>query len=202
MTRPNKKTGKNTIQNVRVMDHYAGSDAAYIERCISSLQNSHSQARILVQLDQYAASAAAGDTIFIVSGAKIRASDDFLSMLTQFAEYRVTGIQFDVYDITTSVNLAVATSTYHAESATTPTFNFENVIDGPDSQLVPSGVGKISFYWRAKGSLENNFQGIMGSDPTPADFGGLRMVIPQTPADGQKRLFIVTKALVDFRARY
>jgi len=202
MRQGKNKRNKNTVQNVRVVDQYAGADSAYIERCISGLQNSHSQMRALVEIDQYTPSIAAGDISYIVSGAKLRAADDFVSIAAQFAEYRIAGIQFDVYDLTTGVNLAVAVSTYHATSATTPSFTFEQVIDGPDSQLVPAGVGKVSFYWRAKGTLENEFQGILGTDPTPMDFGGLRIVLPQSSTDGAKRLFVVTKALIDFRARY
>lgn len=197
-----KRAGAKRIQNVRLVDQYAGSDSSYIERVIGQLQNSHSQVRVLVNLDQYASSAAAGDTSFLVSGSKIRGADEFVSLAAQFETFRITGIQFDVYDLTPSVNLAVAYSTYHAQSAVTPTFNFEQVVDGPDSQLIPSGVGKVSFFWRAKGTLENNFQGLLGSDPTPADFGGLRFLIPQTTTDNLKRVFIVTKAIVDFRGRY
>jgi len=198
----NKRANSKRIQDVRLVDQYAGSDSSYIERVIGQLQNSHSQVRVLVNLDQYASSIAAGDTAFIVSAAKIRAADDFISLAAQFETFRITGIQFDVYDLTPSVNLAVAYSTYHAQSAVAPAFTFEQVIDGPDSQLIPSGVGKISFFWRAKGTLENEFQGLLGSDPTPSDFGGLRFVIPQTASDNLKRIFVVTKAIVDFRGRY
>lgn len=194
-----RRGGKNTVQNVRVMDEYAGSDAAYIDRCISTMQNSHSQITVLVQFDQLFTSSTSASTFANFSGNLIRSADDFVSLQAQFQEFRVRGIRFDVYDLTAAVSLAVVFSTFHCTAATPPVYNFENVIDGPDSQLIPSGVGKVSFYWRAKGTEENNFQGDSTSDAQILDFGGLRGAIPQSATT--KQFLVIMKCLVDFRAR-
>lgn len=194
-----RRAGKNTVQNVRVMDEYAGSDAAYIDRCISTLQNSHSQVTVLVQLDQLFTSSTSASTFTNFSGNLIRSADDFVSLQAQFQEFRVRGIRFDVYDLTAAVSLAVVFSTFHSTAVTPPAYNFENVIDGPDSQLIPSGVGKVSLYWRAKGTEENDFQGDSTSDAAILDFGGLRGAIPQSATT--KQFLVVMKCLVDFRAR-
>ncbi len=46
----NRRGGKDRVMNVRAVDPAAGTDGAYVDRCISTLQNSHSQIRVLVNM--------------------------------------------------------------------------------------------------------------------------------------------------------
>lgn len=192
------------MTNVRVVDEYAGSDGAYIDRCISDLQNSHSQITMLIQTQvPITPSSGSGQNNFY-SGALIRAADDFGSISAQFQTFRIRAIRFDVYDINPGLSASNVWSTFHDVYSTTPSvFTFDQVTDGPDSQTIPPGSGKVSFYWRAKGTTENEFQSLTstasGGAP-PFDFGGLRVALGAATTSNPKFQLIV-KALVDFRGR-
>jgi len=197
----NGRQVKNKVSNVRIVDQYAGTDGARVDRILSQLQNTHGQIRMLcTNTDSFAVNTTGPGSSYY-SGSYIRNSDDFVSIAQQFEEYRITAIRFDVYDIAPSVPAQVAFSTWHdvIPSTTTPiSYSFAQVIDAPDSQFVPPGTGKISFTWMAKGSTENEFQ----SDDTTgwSDFGGLR-VYGMTASSNATKYQIVTKAIVDFRGR-
>jgi len=203
MTRQRKGV-KNQVTNVRVVDEYAGTEGAYIDRCIMDLQNSHSQITMLIQTQvPVTPSSGSGQNNFY-SGSLIRSSDDYSSVSAQFQTFRIRAIRFDVYDINPSLSVANVWSTFHDVLSTTPsTFSFDQVTDGPDSQTIPPGSGKVSFYWRAKGTTENEFQSATaassGGSP-PLDFGGLRTALGAATTSTPKFQLIV-KALVDFRGR-
>jgi len=194
-------SNKNVVSNVRIVDQYAGTDGARVDRILSQLQNSHGQIRMLcTNTDSFAVNTTGPGSAYY-SGAYIRNSDDFISIAQQFEEYRITAIRFDVYDIAPNTPAQVAFSTWHdvIASGNTPiAYTFAQVIDAPDSQLVAPGQGKISFTWMAKGSAENEFQ---TDDSTGwSDFGGLR-VYGNTAGANVTKFQIVTKAIVDFRGR-
>jgi hypothetical protein len=204
MARSNGKRGakrnKNEVSNVRVVDPHQGLDGARMDRILGQMQNSHSQIRVICgesrQLNS--ATTGAGGT---VSGVDVRTWDDFQSFSAQFETYRIAAIRFEVYDFNPANVVVAVFSTQHDVvpsplSLTAPTF--ANVIDGPDSQVVPPGSGKVVFDWFAHGSAENEFQ----SDTVNPinDYGGLRFYLNQAAAPSGKYL-IVSKAVVDFRGR-
>lgn len=202
MVRRNK--GKNTIQNVRVVDSDAGSDSAYVERCISSMQNSESITTVLCN-DTFTLStgaSASGLVAGLFTATNIRGTDDFSSMMGQFNTYRIRAVRFDVYDINQTIAATNAFSTLHdvvpfdASYAPPP---LAQVVDGPDSKNVTPGMGKASFYWRAKGTLENEFQAgdTIGA---PEDFGGLRWAF-FSPTLSTAKFQVIVRAIVDFRGR-
>jgi len=199
----NRRSAKNEISNVRVVDQNAGSDGTYVDRCITDLQNSHSQITVLCQdIFNLAVPTTAGTGIS--AGPQVFNFDEFTAFAQQFETFRIRAYRFDIYDINPS-NPAIAWfSTFHDQFTTNnqPVFTTANVIDGPDSQTVPPGTGKLSLYWRAHGVLENQF--VTDDDSavtTPTQFfGGLRYA-SIAGSSAAPKYTIVIKALVDFRGR-
>lgn len=186
------------------MDQNAGTDGAYIDRCITDLQNSHSQITVLCQ-DTFTLNSPTTAATGILAGPQIVNFDEFQSFAAQFETFRIRAIRFDVYDINPA-NTAIAWfSTFHDQftAANQANFTQANVVDGPDSQTVPPGTGKTSFFWRAHGVLENEFVTDDDSSVSLATqfFGGLRFASTASSANTSK-YSIVIKALVDFRGRY
>jgi len=195
-----RKTNKNAVSNVRIIDPHQGVDGARMDRILGQMQNSHSQIRVVCGDSRQLNSATtnAGGT---VTGADVRATDDFTSFASQFETYRIAAIRFEVYDFNPSNIVVAVFSTQHDVVPAPSTFTaptFANVIDAPDSQLVAPGTGKAVFDWFAHGTEENEFQS--DSIPVINDFGGLRFFLNSASAVAGKYL-IVTKAVVDFRGR-
>lgn len=94
-----------------------------------------------------------------MAGPQIALFDEFTSFSAQFQTFRIRAIRYDIYDINPSLSTVGWFSTFHDEfrADAQPVFSQRNVIDGPDSQIVPPGTGKLTLYWRAKGILENGF---------------------------------------------
>lgn len=199
-----KGNAKNRVNNVRIVDEYAGTDGARVDRILSQLQNSHSQIRVLCT-ETYNQNTQTSAYVSTFSGANVRATDDFQSFGQQFETYRIVAIRFDVYDISPGNPTAAFISTWHDEIlyGAAPTFTAANVLDAPDSQVVPPGTGKSIMTWFAHGTLENNFQSDEAAS-APIDFGGIRTAM-STGAAGftanAPKLQIVMKAIVDFRGR-
>lgn len=189
---------KNTVTNVRVVDQYAGTDGARVDRILASLQNSHSQIRVLCS-SQFPQNLAANPYAVIFSGTNVRATDDFISFAAQFETFRIAAIRFDVYDINTNTACINGFSTFHDVTTTAyANQDLTQIIDAPDSQVIASGLGKASFTWAAHGTEENEFQSTTNSGI--ADFGGLRAYIG-TGTQGVTKFQVVMKAIVDFRGR-
>jgi hypothetical protein len=198
------KAGKNVVANVRVVDQYAGTDGARVDRMLSNLQNTHSQVRVLCS-DQFTYSTSTGASQANYSGSTIRATDDFVSFVAQFETYRIQAIRFDIYDIAPNTSVVAVWSTFHdvAEGYyPSNSFSFANVVDGPDSQVLSPGVGKTSFTWVAKGTVENSFQSTdaVSASNLVQDYGGLRFAAAGS-VTGIPKYMIVMKAVVDFRGR-
>lgn len=197
---------KNQVTNVRLVDEFAGTDGVRVDRMLSSMQNSHSQTRVLCTTTFEITTTTSGAEITgYYSGNQVRATDDFRSLADQFEEYRVRAIRFDIYDINPGTAVAHAFSTYHqrANGETAP-FPFAQVVDGPDSQSIAPGTGVAHFTWMAHTLDEMGFQTtLQASDPAllPAtDFGGLRWAVANASAAGRKWQ-VAAKAVVDFRGR-
>jgi len=202
MARKNRSM-KNRVQNVRVLDEYAGSDSAYVDRVISQLQNSHSFTTLLCTetFNLSTASTSGGDRTVASTIASIVGSDDFQSMAQQFAMFRVRCIRYDVYDVNAPVPVTSGFSTFHdatSAGSSRPPLTLATVLDSPDSQVVAPGTGKIALFWRAKGVLENEFQPLVGGEYL--DYGGLRGVLNSQTLSTLKYQ-VVFKAVVDFRGR-
>lgn len=199
-----QKSNKGRITNVRIVDPYAGNDGTRVDRMITELQNSHSQTRVLCEetYNQNSQTAAYTSTF---SASNVRSTDDFQSLAAQYETYRISGIRFDVYDISGNNPTVGFFSTWHDEIlyGASPSFSQANVIDGPDSQIVPPGIGKISFTWVPKGTIEQGFQSVTAAS-SPVDFGGIRVAL-QPGASGftanTPKFQIIMKAIVDFRGR-
>lgn len=198
-----RRNGKNAVTNVRVVDPDSGTDGAYVDRCISTLQNSHSAVVVLCSdyVTLNTGSAVSGLVAGTLSLANIRNMDEFASMAAQFETFRVRAIKFDVYDINQGNPATNAFSTFHDVAQPGSSFTpppLATTIDGPDAKNVPPGLGRQSFYWRAKGTLENEFQSTdVGAS---LDFGGLRYGFFGTQTSTPK-FQIITRAIVDFRGR-
>lgn len=198
--RKGNKNNKNEVSNVRVVDPHQGLDGARMDRILGQMQNSHSQIRVICGESRQLNSATTGSG-GTVTGVDVRTWDDFISFAAQFETYRIAAIRFEVYDFNPSNVVVAVFSTQHDVVAsplayTAPTF--ANVIDAPDSQVVPPGTGKVTFDWFAHGTEENGFQ----SDTINPinDYGGLRFYLNQAAGVSGKYL-IVSKAVVDFRGR-
>jgi len=199
-----KRSAKNRISNVRVVDEYAGSDGARMDRILAQFQNSHSQIRVLCS-ETFNQNTQTAAYISTFSAVQIRATDDFQSFAQQFETYRIVAIRFDVYDIAPNNPTPVFLSTWHDEVlyGASPSFTAANVLDAPDSQVVPPGIGKVALTWMPKGTLENSFQSELAAS-SPIDYGGIR-ISASAGASGftsnTPKLQIVMKAVVDFRGR-
>jgi hypothetical protein len=193
---------KNQITNVRVVDESAGTDGLYIDRAISSLQASQQQIRVLCE-DSFSLNVATSATFGNLAHSQIKLFDEFVSLFQQYETYRVTAIRFDVYDINPANTVTAWFSTFHDQytASNQPVFSAPNVIDGPDSLIVPPGLGKATLYWRAKGTQELEFQSADDASTNfiTQDYGGLRYAINAGTAGAKFQVLV--KALVDFRAR-
>jgi len=195
----NRKTGKNQISNVRVVDPEDGADGATVDRMITQQQNSHSQVRVLCNAT-YAITLATTNTFVNYDGTSVIGMDDFVSMVQQWETYRIKAIKVDVYDIAPNTVVQNGGSTFHDVYTTVPSFTFDNIADGPDYRVVPPGTGKVTFHWLAKGTQENNFQSDSTVGTTSEYFGGVRFLAGAGTA-GVVKYQVVMKAVVDFRGR-
>jgi len=188
--------------DVRIQDPYAGSDASYVDRCIVQQQTSH-ESMVTLCSSTFNIMSATSAQVNYYSGLTVRNSDDFTSFEGQFETFRIRCIKFDVYDINPNLPASNIWSTFHDIVTAVPAYTFDQVTDGADSQTIPPGVGKVSFYWRAKGTEENNFQSTDAASTSiaPVDYGGLRVAI-NTASSAVPKFTVVMKAIVDFRGRF
>lgn len=198
-----RRNNKNQISNVRVVDDDAGGDSAYVNRCITQMQNSHSQVTLICS-DTFTLStgaAASGLVAGSYTGSGVRAMDEFVSIAAQFDTYRIRAIRFDVYDINQSIAATNVYSTFHDVAPSGTSFApppLATTVDGPDSKNVAPGTGREHFYWVARGTNEQLFQATDASGA--ADFGGLRWGF-FSPTLSTAKYQVVVKAIVDFRGR-
>lgn len=128
-------------------------------------------------------------------------SDEMLSYRTQYAEWRVKFMAFDVYDLQPNSIGTAFWSTGHIKNGATLGTSLGDVVDRPDAKVVPPGEGKIRLTWVAHGVPENGFQNA-GTAAGYTNFGGMTYSVPgQAVAVGSKFTYIV-KAHVQFRGRY
>lgn len=194
-TRRSRRSGQRRIQEVFQDDQYAGRDSGRVFRQISAAQNNQSLCTIVCG-DLFSVNAATTGASTVFSFNSITATDDFVSLAAQFNTFRVRGIMFDIYDVNPTVVAIGTMATFHQSNSIVAGHTQANIMDRPDSQLVAPGSGKITLYWRPKGTEENNFQGVGGF----TDFGGMSINVPGVTTAATKYQ-IAMKAIVDFRAR-
>lgn len=193
-------SNKNAVSNVRIIDPHQGLDGARMDRILGQMQNSHSQIRVICGDSTQINSATTNNGAFYTH-ANIRTTDDFTSFSGQFETYRIAAIRFEVYDFNPANVVVAAFSTQHDVVPSPLVFTaptFANVVDAPDSQVIPPGTGKVVFDWFAHGPEELGFQ----SDTVNPinDYGGIRWYLNQASSAAGKYL-VVVKAVVDFRGR-
>jgi len=196
------RSSKNRVSNVRVVDSLQGTDGARVDRIIGSMQNAHSQIRLICGDYSTLATSASATTFGTYSGSNVRATDDFVSMAQQFETYRISAIRFEIYDVNPNLSVFSSFSTQHdvvPSGATFGTPTIQSILDAPDAQLPVPGGSKAVLSWVAHGTEENNFQSTT-TGGTPSDFGGLRYFVG-SPGSAASKFQIVIKAIVDFRGR-
>jgi hypothetical protein len=201
--RQNRGRNANAVSNVRVVDEYAGTAGARVDRMLQALHNSESQIRVeigaVVPLSTVTGS---GDVTGVFSGFSLRAQDEWTSLIGQWQLFRVMAMRFDVYDINPNITTFAAFSTFHEASTTSiPAYTVPQILDGPDAQVPTNGAPRLQFTWLAKGTRELEFQAMDPAAEPVSDFGGIRYGFGAGTAAGSK-FQIVVKAIVDFRGRY
>lgn len=178
---------------VTMVDGEGGNHGAKIDRVIRSLQDSESDCMLLCTVQKQITTTTGGGAVY-ANFDDLSTSDDFSSISQQFRLFRVAHIKFDVYDINPANTVVSIFGTHHGVNLTG--FTFENVVDLPDSRVVPPGSGKSSFYWNASSLQEREFQGTT----TFVNYGGLVSFI-----DGQttptRKFSVIAKFVVHFRGR-
>jgi hypothetical protein len=195
--------GKNAVSNVRIVDEYSGTDGARVDRMLSALATSQSQVRIEINSAITLTTITSGaDTLGIFTLVSLRSQDEWASMSSQFQEFRVAAIRFDIYDVNPNIICFSVFSTFHEiNEGSTANYSFQQVADGADAQVPTNGAPRVRLSWVAKGPAENSFQNVDPNLQTFADFGGLRYAFGLANTAGQKYEVLV-KAVVDFRGRY
>lgn len=180
---------------VSVVDQYAGTDAAKVDRQLQALQNSHSLTTVMCSQEFEYTLTTSGSNSYSLSFATVASTDDFGSFSAQFNTWKVLSMRFDVYDMNPNVQGTAIFATNHVDGGNL-TISLQTIADRPDSQLIPPGAGKISLTWVPKGTLENEFQGVSNY----TDFGGL-IAFANNVATASSKYSIVMKAIVQFRGR-
>lgn len=195
-----RSNNKNRIMNVRITDPSTGSDGLHVDRQISAVKTSESQTRILIG-DIIDVNATASATTGQYGFDNIFGTDDFTTMIQQFALFRVSSIKFEIFDLNTQIAVPNSWGVWHDNyEATIPSFNRNNVADLPDSRVLSAGTGQTTLFWVAHGSAENQFQAASSSGSVSQRFGGLRYYVGATSGTQQK-YSIQVHAVVDFRGR-
>lgn len=187
------RSGKNAIQNVRIVDKDEGRDDLKVQRMLNELVSSESQIRVICGYQTVLNVAVASG---IVGFGELLTTDDFVSFAGQFQEYRVAGIRFDIYDVNQTAVVANFWSTFHQIGGSVPV-GVEDVMDRPDCRALSAGEGKASLAWLAHGIPERAFNNV----GTNAAYGGLSYNLSPAAASTTAKYTIMAKFVVDFRGR-
>lgn len=192
-----RKQNKNAIQNVRVVDKDEGSDDIICQRLLSAYVTSEGQTRVVLgyrgEISNYVAGTPITGTVGFTEAS---ATDDFASFITQYREFRIRAIRYDIYDIQPNSSVVNYWSTYHTISGTVAT-DAESVMDRPDARSVSPGDGKVSLAWVAHSIPEMAFQNVSSFN----GLGGLSYYTVSGTAVGNSKYTIMAKYIVDFRGR-
>jgi len=202
MAKSRNGRGKNRVTNVRVVDEFAGTDGARVDRMLSQINASQSQVRVEIGAAITIVPSTTTDLLGLFTCVSLRQQDEWASMSSQWQEYRVRAMRFDIYDVNPNLTAFSVFSTFHETvQGSTPNYTFAQVIDGPDSASPSGGGGKLRLTWIAKGTRELEFQNLDPNADSITDFGGMRYASGATSVANSK-FQVVVKAVVDFRGRY
>lgn len=184
-----------------MVDDSAGTDSLRVNRMIQELHRSGGQVRALCN-SFFNENSGATERDIVYTVLSLFATDEFTSFSSQFTEFRIRAVRFDVYNTTPSVNNPVIASTFRTSAiGSSPTFTYLQVADGDDAAVVEATGSKQSFYWVARNPLELAFQSMNSGSSGLNALGGLRLAIP-APVSGVSNTAVVARWLVDFRGRY
>lgn len=191
-----RRSTKNKIQNVRVVDKDEGTDDVICQRFLQSYNTSEGQIRVVCGYRGELSPQATANGV--VAFGELLATDDFTSFAAQYQEFRVRAIRFDIYNIQPNVQgLVNYWSTFHQIGGSVPV-GAEDVMDRPDSRSITPGDGKITLCWVAHGIPEMSFSSVTGNP----GFGGLSYYVsPTSGAPIGSQYTILAKYIVDFRGR-
>lgn len=185
-----RKSRKNETMDVRVVPYW-DPDGAKVERQIQSLKESQATTRVLLKTVTSIGVASAGAMGYINSN-DLYGAVQFQALAAIFAEAKLVSMRYDVYDLQPGGTFGIfGTYVQNKDQNSGP------VTDSPDAKIVPIGVGKAVFYWRAKDIQSNIFQSSMTAPPVQ---GGLKFFAAGGPAVAN-RWQVVTSFVVDFRGR-
>jgi len=192
-----RQGGKNAIQNVRVVDKDEGTDDIVCQRFLQAYTTSEGQIRVVLgyrgELSNFTAGTPITGTVGFTEAA---ATDDFTAFITQYREFRIRAIRFDIYDIQPNSPAVNYWSTYHTIAGSVPT-DAESVMDRPDARSVAPGDGKVSLAWVAHSVPEMAFQLTTAFN----GLGGISYYAVAGQAISNSKYTVMAKFIVDFRGR-
>lgn len=203
MARRTNNKGRSTqrITNVRITDPSAGEDGLRVDRQISAMKNSESQTRVICGDIFDVGIPTTNDTSGSWGFEQCFNTDEFNSMIQQYALMRITSIKFDIYDINPGTGAYNTWGIWHDNyTGTVGPFTRANVADLPDSRVLSAGTGQTTLYWTAHGTAENEFQASYAGGSLVQKFGGLRYYVAAGGA-ALAKYSVVVHAVVDFRGR-
>lgn len=204
MARRNRGRGKRGQatgpMDVRVVDDHNSKTAISFDRQLSNMARTR-PIRVLCS-DSFVIPNAATTAGFVYSGASVRQFDDFVSMMGQFTEYRISAMRFEITDLNPGVPTPNVASTFHDVATTTYSWTFSQIVDGPDSRVIPPGADVQSWFWQASGPRELGYQSTEQTAPSLEDYGGLRLNVGAVSGQTGSKYQVLVKAIVQFRGRY
>lgn len=194
----NSKRNKNSIQNVRIVDKDEGTDDIMCQRFLQSYNVSEGQIRVVCGWRSETGAIPAGTTRSgLVGFSEATTTDDFTAFITQYREFRIRAMRFDIYDI--QPNSSATTNywaTYHTVGGTT-LLDPENIMDRPDCRVIAPGDGRTSLCWVAHSIPEMAFQSVTNFN----GLGGLSWYAGSDAGLTGSKYTITAKFVIDFRGR-
>lgn len=194
-----RNTQRNTSRKVTQVREDGDTQAARIDRIMSSMRAGESSCTVLVKSALSLTSSTTAATSVVWTYPEIAAADDFVSLAQQFNMFKVKCMRFNFCHVNPTSTAALAASTVHSNvtGALPTTWTSEQaVIDGPDSVYLSPGGDPEVLYWNSSGVSETEYQDIA----TFNNHGGLRVYLPQVSAVNQTAV-VVCSAVVVFRGR-
>lgn len=191
-----KRSGRNAITNVRVVDKDDGRDDIVCQRLLQEYKTSEGQIRVVCnEAIEFNPGAVATNSTY--SFLTLTASDDFVSFAQQYQEFRVRAIRYDIYDVQpNSPYVNNYWATYHQIGGSVPSTT-SDVVDRPDARSVAPGDGRATLAWVAHGIPEMSFQNVGNYN----GLGGLVYSVTPSAAVTGTKYIVYCKYIVDFRGR-
>lgn len=193
----NKRSSKNKVQAVRVLDNDDSGDQLKVGRMISAMDSSLSVVSTVIEVTG-TLNSSTSVTAQSCTGLAMTQTSDFSAFANEYKLFRIKAILFDVYDTQPSGNGTAVWSTQHVAVGAPLTVTFATVTAAVDSGIVPPGAGKRTWTWMAKGSTELGWQACNG---TIVDYGGLLSFAPVATTAAANRWYFIAKYVVQFRSR-